>query len=169
LNCPSQFRATVCLSSERITLPTIAGSPDPPIDTQARCKCGPGAHPRILRIGRHQQSLDAQRHKPTGHERAGVPSRIEVGADDCRSGGGGADSSCTSGRGDPPSVGREGRGEKQVMREVRNYLRSRAQGLSDEDVVHKVMCRALEYQAELSTLKSKEPPRPGPPHRYGQR
>jgi DNA polymerase III alpha subunit len=33
LNCPSQFRATVCLSSERITLPTIAGSLDPLIDT----------------------------------------------------------------------------------------------------------------------------------------
>ncbi len=36
------------------------------------------------------------------------------------------------------------------------------------DVVHKVMCKALEYQAELSRLKSKEPPRPEPPHRYGQ-
>ena len=43
-----------------------------------------------------------------------------------------------------------------------------ARGLSDEVVVHRVMCRALEYQAELSTLKSKEPPRPEPPHRYGQ-
>ena len=41
-------------------------------------------------------------------------------------------------------------------------------GLSDEDVIHKVMCKALEYQAELSTLKSKAPPRPEPPHRYGQ-
>ena len=33
-----------------------------------------------------------------------------------------------------------------------------------EDVIHKVMCKALEYQAELSTLKSKEAP-----HRCGQR
>ncbi len=54
------------------------------------------------------------------------------------------------------------------MRELRDYLGSEAQGLSDEEVVHRVMCKALVYQAELSTLRSKELPRPEPPHRYGQ-
>ena len=58
----------------------------------------------------------------------------------------------------------------EVIQELRSYLEpEEAHGLSDEDVAHKVMCKALEYQAELSTLKSKEPPRPEPPHRYGQR
>jgi len=57
----------------------------------------------------------------------------------------------------------------EVIQELRDYLGPEAQGMSDEDVVHRVMCKALEYQAELSTLKSKEPPRPEPPHRYGQR
>ena len=52
-----------------------------------------------------------------------------------------------------------------VIQELRDYLGPEAQGLSDEDVVHRVMCKALEYQAELSTLKSKEPPRLEPPHR----
>ena len=56
-----------------------------------------------------------------------------------------------------------------VIQELRNNLGPEAHGLSDEDVVHRVMCKALEYQAELSTLKSKEPLRPEPPHRYGQR
>jgi len=56
----------------------------------------------------------------------------------------------------------------EVIQELRDYLGPEARGLSDEDVVHRVMCKALEYQAELSTLKSKEPPRPEPPHRYGK-
>ena len=56
-----------------------------------------------------------------------------------------------------------------VIQTLRDYLGPEADHLSDEDVVHRVMCKALEYQAELSTLQSKEPPRPEPPHRYGQR
>ncbi len=56
----------------------------------------------------------------------------------------------------------------EAIQELRDYLGPEAHGLSDEDVVHRVMCKALEYQAELSTLKSKEPPRPEPPHRYGK-
>ena len=56
----------------------------------------------------------------------------------------------------------------EVIQTLRDYLGPEAQGLTDEDVVHKVMCKALEYQAELSTLKSKVPPRPEPPHRYGK-
>ncbi len=51
----------------------------------------------------------------------------------------------------------------EVIQELRDYLGPEADGLSDEDVIHKVMCKALEYQAELSTLKSKEPPFPQPP------
>jgi hypothetical protein len=42
-----------------------------------------------------------------------------------------------------------------VIQELRDYLGPEAHGLSDEDVVHKVMCKALEYQAELSELKPK--------------
>jgi hypothetical protein len=57
----------------------------------------------------------------------------------------------------------------EVIQELRDYLGPEAQGLPDEDVVHRVMCKALKYQAELSTLKSKKPPRPEEPHRYGQR
>jgi hypothetical protein len=57
----------------------------------------------------------------------------------------------------------------EVIQELRDYLGPEARGLSDEDVVHRVMCKALEYQAELSDLKPKEPPRPEEPHRYGQR
>ncbi len=53
----------------------------------------------------------------------------------------------------------------EVIQELRSYLGPEARGLSDEEVVHKVMCKALEYQAELSTLKSKEAPRPGLGHR----
>jgi hypothetical protein len=46
----------------------------------------------------------------------------------------------------------------EVIEELRDYLGpEEAHGLSDEDVVHKVMCKALEYQAELSELKAKEP------------
>ncbi len=56
----------------------------------------------------------------------------------------------------------------EVFQELRDYLGPEADGLSDEDVVHKVMCKALEYQAELSDLKAKEPLRPEPPHGYGQ-
>ncbi len=52
----------------------------------------------------------------------------------------------------------------EVIQKLRD-LGPEAHGLSDEDVVHRVMCKALEYQAELSTLKSKEPPRSGLPHR----
>jgi magnesium chelatase family protein len=50
---------------------------------RVRCKCGSGAHPRVLRVGRHQQSVDAQRDESTGYECAGVPSRVETRADDC--------------------------------------------------------------------------------------
>ncbi len=47
----------------------------------------------------------------------------------------------------------------EVIQELRDYLGpEEAHGLSDEEVIHRVMCKALEYQAELSTLKSKEPP-----------
>ena len=53
----------------------------------------------------------------------------------------------------------------EVIQELRDYLGPEAEGLSDENVVHKVMCQALEYQAELSTLETKKPPRPEPPHR----
>ena len=56
----------------------------------------------------------------------------------------------------------------EVIQELRDYLGPEADGLSDEDVVHRVMCKALEYQAELSALKSEVPPRPEPPHRYGK-
>ncbi len=56
----------------------------------------------------------------------------------------------------------------EVIQELRSYLGPEADGLSDEDVVHKVMCKALDYQRQLSELKPKEPPRPEPPHRYGQ-
>ncbi len=55
----------------------------------------------------------------------------------------------------------------EVIQELRDYLGPEAQGLSDEEVVHKVMRKALDYQRQLSELKTKEP-RPEPPHRYGQ-
>ncbi len=46
----------------------------------------------------------------------------------------------------------------EVIQELRSYLGpEEARGLTDEDVILRVMCKALEYQAELSTLKSKEP------------
>ncbi len=47
----------------------------------------------------------------------------------------------------------------EVIQTLRDYLGPEAQGLSDKDVIHKLMCGALEYQAELSTLKAKEPQR----------
>ncbi len=50
----------------------------------------------------------------------------------------------------------------EVIQELRDYLGPEADGLSDEDVVHSVMCKALEYQAELNELKPKEPTRPEP-------
>ena len=53
----------------------------------------------------------------------------------------------------------------EVIQELRSYLGPEAHGLSDEDVVHQVMCKALDYQRQLSELKPKEPPRPEPPHR----
>jgi hypothetical protein len=56
----------------------------------------------------------------------------------------------------------------EVIQELRDYLGPEAHGLSDEDVVHRVMCQALDYQRQLSELQPKEPPRPEPPHRYGQ-
>ncbi len=46
----------------------------------------------------------------------------------------------------------------EVIQELRDYLRPEAQGLSDEDVVHKVMCKALDYQQQLSELRPKELP-----------
>ena len=57
----------------------------------------------------------------------------------------------------------------EVIQELRNYLGPEAHGLSDKDVVHKVMCKALEYHRQLSELKPKEPLCQEPPHRYGQR
>ena len=56
----------------------------------------------------------------------------------------------------------------EVIQVLRDDLGPEAYGLSDEDVVHKFMCKALEYQAELSTLKAKKPARPEPPYRCGQ-
>ena len=57
----------------------------------------------------------------------------------------------------------------EVIQELRDYLGPEGYALADEAVIHKVMCKALEYQAELSESKAKELPRPEPPHRYGQR
>ncbi len=56
----------------------------------------------------------------------------------------------------------------EVIRELRDYLGPEAQGLSDEDVVHKVMCKALDYHRQLSELKAKQPLRQEPLHRFGQ-
>ena len=55
-----------------------------------------------------------------------------------------------------------------VIQELRDYLGPEAYGLTDEDVVHKVMCKAIDYYRQLSELKPKEPPFPEPPHRYGK-
>jgi hypothetical protein len=47
-----------------------------------------------------------------------------------------------------------------------NALRPAAKGYSqDEDVVHKVMCKALDYQAEMNMLTSNEPARLEPSRR----
>ncbi len=57
----------------------------------------------------------------------------------------------------------------EVIQELRDYLGPEAHGgWSDEDVIHKVMCKAIDYYRQLSELRPKEPPRPEPPHRYGQ-
>ena len=49
----------------------------------------------------------------------------------------------------------------EVIQELRSYLGPEAQGLSDEDVIHKVMCKAIDYYRQLSELRPKEQPRPG--------
>jgi hypothetical protein len=53
----------------------------------------------------------------------------------------------------------------EVIQELRDYLGPEAHGLSDEDVVHKVMRKALDYHRQLSELKPKEPLRQEPPRR----
>lgn len=53
----------------------------------------------------------------------------------------------------------------EVIQELRDYLGPEAYGLSNEDVVHRVMCNALDFQRQLSELKPKEPPRQEPPCR----
>ena len=53
----------------------------------------------------------------------------------------------------------------EVIQELRKYLGPEAHGLSDEEVVHRVMCKALDYQRQLSELKPKEPLRQEPPRR----
>ncbi len=45
----------------------------------------------------------------------------------------------------------------EVIQELRDYLGPEANGLSDEEVIHKVMCKALDYHRQLSELKSKDP------------
>ena len=45
----------------------------------------------------------------------------------------------------------------EVIQELRDCLGPEARGWSDEDVVHKVMCKALDYRRQLSELKAKEP------------
>ncbi len=55
----------------------------------------------------------------------------------------------------------------EVIQELRDYLGPEAQGLSDEDVIHKVMCQALDYHRQLGELKPKGPLRREPPHKYG--
>ncbi len=71
----------------------------------------PGAHPRILRTGRHQQSLDAQRDESIGYERAGLPPGAETGKDDCGSGADGANSGRAPFGFAQGRSGREGKGE----------------------------------------------------------
>ncbi len=56
----------------------------------------------------------------------------------------------------------------EVIQELRDYLRPEAQGLSDEDVVHKVMCKALDYHRQLSELKPGELLRQEEPRRKVQ-
>lgn len=43
----------------------------------------------------------------------------------------------------------------EVIQELRDYLGTEAYGFSDEEVVHKVMCKALEHQRQLSKLRPK--------------
>ncbi len=57
----------------------------------------------------------------------------------------------------------------EVIQELRDYLGpEEAHDLLDEDVIHKVMCEAIDYYRQLSELKPKKPPIPWPPHRYGR-
>ncbi len=51
----------------------------------------------------------------------------------------------------------------EVIQELRDYLGLEADGLSDEDVIHKVMCKAIDDDRQLSELKPKEPPFLEPP------
>jgi hypothetical protein len=45
----------------------------------------------------------------------------------------------------------------EVIQELRDYLGPKdAHGLSDEEVVHRVMCKAIDYYRQLSELKPKE-------------
>ena len=53
----------------------------------------------------------------------------------------------------------------EVIQELRDYLGPEAYGLSDEEVVHNVMRKALDFQRQLSELRSKEPLRQEPPRR----
>ncbi len=42
----------------------------------------------------------------------------------------------------------------EVIQELRDYLGPEAHGgLSDEDVIHRVMCKAIDYYRQLSELK----------------
>ena len=43
----------------------------------------------------------------------------------------------------------------EAIQELRDYLVVEAQGLSDEDVVHKVICKAPDYQRQLGELRAK--------------
>ncbi len=51
------------------------------------------------------------------------------------------------------------------MRELRDYMEPEGHGSSDKEVVHRVMCKALDYQCQLSELKAKEPRRWKQPRR----
>jgi hypothetical protein len=41
----------------------------------------------------------------------------------------------------------------EVIQELRDYLGPEVYSFSDEEAVHKVMCKALEYQRQLSKLR----------------
>lgn len=43
----------------------------------------------------------------------------------------------------------------EVIQELRDYLGPEAYGLSDADVVHKVMCQASDDQQQLGELRSR--------------
>ncbi len=47
----------------------------------------------------------------------------------------------------------------EVIQELWDYLKPEAHGPSDEDVVHRVMCQALDFQRQLSELNPKGSPR----------